>query len=135
MLTHFSYRSGLAPEIAMFVQWSDDRANEEDWYIKPNQYVFSPPYSTHLINKLLNLPATVSSSMGAIFFGQRLLSLSSSPTEPPVMRSIADGAGKYSRLSRSGVGSKKVVMQVLRMCNLCRPSSWTGWRRSGSEKL
>ncbi|OXH31367.1 mannosyl-oligosaccharide alpha-1,2-mannosidase [Cryptococcus neoformans] len=35
MKTHDT-ATGLAPEIAMFVQWSDDRANEEDWYIKPN---------------------------------------------------------------------------------------------------
>ncbi|KIR99692.1 mannosyl-oligosaccharide alpha-1,2-mannosidase [Cryptococcus deuterogattii 2001/935-1] len=35
MKTHET-ATGLAPEIAMFVQWSDDRANEEDWYIKPN---------------------------------------------------------------------------------------------------
>ncbi|ODN95851.1 mannosyl-oligosaccharide alpha-1,2-mannosidase [Cryptococcus wingfieldii CBS 7118] len=36
MKTHET-ATGLAPEIAMFVQWSDDRASDLDWYIKPNQ--------------------------------------------------------------------------------------------------
>ncbi|WVQ81946.1 hypothetical protein IAT38_004073 [Cryptococcus sp. DSM 104549] len=36
MATHGT-ATGLAPEIAMFVQWSDERAENEDWYIKPNQ--------------------------------------------------------------------------------------------------
>ncbi|WWC63138.1 uncharacterized protein I303_105738 [Kwoniella dejecticola CBS 10117] len=36
MKTHET-ATGLAPEIAMFVQWSDEqRAANEDWYIKPN---------------------------------------------------------------------------------------------------
>ncbi|WWC93648.1 hypothetical protein V866_000483 [Kwoniella sp. B9012] len=36
MKTHET-ATGLAPEIAMFVQWSDEqRAADEDWYIKPN---------------------------------------------------------------------------------------------------
>ncbi|WWC71716.1 uncharacterized protein I206_105674 [Kwoniella pini CBS 10737] len=36
MSTHET-ATGLAPEIAMFVQWSDEqRAANEDWYIKPN---------------------------------------------------------------------------------------------------
>ncbi|OCF38271.1 mannosyl-oligosaccharide alpha-1,2-mannosidase [Kwoniella heveanensis CBS 569] len=36
MKTHET-ATGLAPEIAMFVQWSDEqRADKEDWYIKPN---------------------------------------------------------------------------------------------------
>lgn len=70
----------------------------------------------------LNLIATASSSMGATSFDQRPSSLSSLPTELPVMRSIADGVGKYLRLFRSGVGWKTVVMRVLRMCRLCRPS-------------
>ncbi|WVQ99884.1 hypothetical protein IAU59_007027 [Kwoniella sp. CBS 9459] len=35
MKTHET-ATGLAPEIAMFVQWSDERAEKEDWYIKPN---------------------------------------------------------------------------------------------------
>jgi hypothetical protein len=34
--------SGLAPEIAMWRLYTDDLANEEDWYIKPNQYVLVP---------------------------------------------------------------------------------------------
>ena len=28
---------GLAPEIAMFTQYTDEKARETDWYIKPSQ--------------------------------------------------------------------------------------------------
>ena len=35
--------SGLAPEIAMWRLYTDDKAGDEDWYIKPNVYVFSDP--------------------------------------------------------------------------------------------
>lgn len=31
--------SGLAPEIAMWRLYTDEKAGEEDWYIKPNVYV------------------------------------------------------------------------------------------------
>ncbi|ORX38652.1 putative endoplasmic reticulum mannosyl-oligosaccharide 1,2-alpha-mannosidase [Kockovaella imperatae] len=36
MMTHET-ATGLAPEIAMFVQWSDQRAKDLDWFIKPSQ--------------------------------------------------------------------------------------------------
>ena len=33
-----AHASGLSPEIAMFVQWSDEhRVKEMDWYIKPSR--------------------------------------------------------------------------------------------------
>lgn len=31
--------SGLAPEIAMWRLFTDEKGLEEDWYIKPNVYV------------------------------------------------------------------------------------------------
>lgn len=41
--------SGLAPEIAMWRLYTDDKAGEEDWYIKPNVY------GVHLV--LVTIPA------------------------------------------------------------------------------